>query len=272
MGEGEGRRLEVNWAQTVAAPLAAVTSAVLLSTVGVAGTVIGAALGALAYSLGTAIYTHYIGATKDRVANAQKAAAAKIGRAQSRVQEASENLEAGSPDADEELAKAGEDLHQARSALADAEEDVEPVGWRGVFAGLPWKRIALATAGVFLAAMALIVSFELVTGRAVSSYTGGSDSSRRTSLPGFLGGGGGTDETPAPGETATDGPTPAGDATDSGTTDSTASAQPSRAPASAEETTAPQDATTTSTPTESSTTTAPTPLATEPTVESSPTP
>jgi hypothetical protein len=39
----------------------------------------------------------------------------------------------------------------------------------------------------------VIVAFELVTGRAVSSYTGGSDPDRRTSIP-FLGSGPDRDE------------------------------------------------------------------------------
>ena len=42
--------------------------------------------------------------------------------------------------------------------------------------GLRWKRIAAVAGGIFVVAMLVIVSFELVTGRAVSTYTGGSDS------------------------------------------------------------------------------------------------
>lgn len=192
--EGTKQRIDINWVQTVSAPLAAVTSAVLLSTVGVAGTIVGAALGSLAYTLGSSIYSHYIGATKERVAQAQKVTAAKVGRAQQQVRDASEKLGSAAEgadkaaSADEELARAGEELHQARTALEDAEEAV-PVGWRGLVATLPWKHIGLGAAGVFLVAMVVIVAFELVTGKAVSSYTGGSDPDRRTSIP-FLGSGG----------------------------------------------------------------------------------
>lgn len=276
MGEGDRRRLEVNWVQTIAAPLAAVTSAVLLSTVGVAGTILGAALGSLAYTLGTAIYSHYIGATKDRVVTAQKVAATRIGQAQSRVQEASENLDAGSEDADEELARAGEELHEARSALEDAGEDAPRVGWRTVLAGLPWKRIAVVASGVFLVAMLVIVSFELVSGRAVSTYTGGSDGGQRTSLPGFLTGRSG-DRPPVPGESPSEGPSPTTDAT-GGSTGGTATASATRTPTpgagppeTTGGTTAPQEeAPTASSPTPTSAT--PTPLATTAPPSPSPTP
>jgi cytoskeletal protein RodZ len=47
--------------------------------------------------------------------------------------------------------------------------------WRTVLGGLPWKRLVVIAVGLFVAAMATILAFELATGRAVSTYTGGSD-------------------------------------------------------------------------------------------------
>ena len=72
--------------------------------------------------------------------------------------------------------------------------------WREVLAGLRWKRIAAVAGGIFVVAMLVIVSFELLTGRAVSSYTGGSDQGARTSIPGVGAKrtGGTPDKTPAP--------------------------------------------------------------------------
>lgn len=189
----ETRRIEINWIQSIAGALAAVTSAVLLSTVGVAGTLIGAALGSLAATIGNAVYSHYLKATRDRVAAAQTIASARIGLAQRRVQEVSAGAAAGRPGAQEELAEAEEDLERAQAVLEEADPDPAPEGWRAALAGLPWKRIALGTAGLFVVAMLLILAFELVSGRAVSTYTGGTDGDRRTSISGLVGGGSATE-------------------------------------------------------------------------------
>jgi hypothetical protein len=192
MGEGD-RRFELNWVQSMAGALAAVTSAVLLSTVGVAGTLIGAALGSLAATVGSAVYSYYIRATQDRVASAGTVAVTRIGHGRSR-----------GPSTPDEAA--GEDLHPARAAVED-EKNPRAGGFTTILAGLPWKRIAVVSTGLFVAAMLVILAFELVTGRAVSSYTGGSDSDRRTSIPGLGGGrsqddpaGDQDDPQPTPGE------------------------------------------------------------------------
>ncbi|QFG67911.1 hypothetical protein [Ornithinimicrobium pratense] len=59
---------------------------------------------------------------------------------------------------------------------------------RRVLQGLPWKRIAALSAALFVLAMVLIVAFELATGRAVSTYTGGTNNtSVGTSIPGWSG-------------------------------------------------------------------------------------
>jgi hypothetical protein len=106
---------------------------------------------------------------------------------------ASRDLEAGVEGADRELADAEQQLGEAREELADGGENGAstegPGGWRRMLAALPWKRIAVAATAVFAVAMLIILTFELVTGRAVSSYTGGSDADRRTSIPGLAGGG-----------------------------------------------------------------------------------
>lgn len=188
----ERPRLEINWVQSAGGALAAVSSAVLLSTFGVAGTLIGAAVGSLVITVGGAIYSYSIRATRQRVAMAQTVAAARIGFAQARVREASEEVAQGTPRAAdaaaEDLAAAEVDLDRAQAVLVDepAEAD-QKLDWRGVLGGLPWKRIAAGAAAIFVVAMLVILAFELLTGRAVSSYTGGSDPDRRTSIPGIGG-------------------------------------------------------------------------------------
>jgi hypothetical protein len=176
-------RIELNWVQALAAPLAAVTSAVLLSTFGVAGTLIGAALGSLALTVGNAVYSYSIKATRHRVAAAQTVAAARIGLAQSRVDEMSAEGGAAADTTAHELAETREDLDRAQAVLDDADPDPAPGGWRGMLVALPWKRIVLLSTAVFVTAMLMILAFELTTGRALSSYTGSDD--RRTSIPGW---------------------------------------------------------------------------------------
>ena len=208
----ERPRLEINWVQSSGAALAAVSSAVLLSTFGVAGTLIGAAVGSLVITVGGAFYTYSIKATKQRVAMAQTVAAARIGLAQAKVRDASDAVAERRPgaadDAADDMAEAEVDLDRARTLLEDELDDAEgPPPWRSILRRLPWKRIGLGAVATFVVAMVVIVAFELVTGRAVSSYTGGSDSDRRTSIPGFGGAGGGDDrqETPDDQQPATPG-------------------------------------------------------------------
>lgn len=217
----ERPKIEINWVQSTAGALAAVSSAVLLSTFGVAGTLIGAALGSLVITLGGAVYSYSIRATRHQVAATQAVAAARIGLAQARVREASADVAAGDdPAAEEELVEAGEDLDHAQAVLEDAasEDEDEKLGWRTVLAGLPWKRVVVVTSAIFVVAMLAILTFELITGRAVSTYTGGTDGGRRTSIPG-LGDGGTAGDDPirapeeerAPEESGEDQPVPPAD-------------------------------------------------------------
>jgi hypothetical protein len=196
----EPRRIEISWVQAVASALAAVSTAVLLSTVGVAGTIIGAAIGSVAATVGSAVYSHYLAASRDRVA-AAAAARARVRRAQAGLGEAAADLAAGTPRAEDRLDHADHDLQQEEITL-DTAEQASP--WREAFRGLPWRRITLAAAALFVVAMAAIVTFELITGRAVSTYTGGSDrNGPRVSVPGVDRG-----ETKKPEPTPTPSPTP----------------------------------------------------------------
>lgn len=183
------RKLEISWVQVSAGALAAVSSAVLLSTVGVAGTIIGAALGSLAATVGSTVYSHYLAVSRDRVA-AAAAARSHVRRARGDVGEAVADLAHGTPTAEGRLDEAEHDLQRAELRLDDAEEATGRPGWRAALTGLPWGRLLVAAGALFLVAMVAIVSFELVTGRALSSYTGGSDrNGPRVSVPGVDGGG-----------------------------------------------------------------------------------
>ncbi len=161
----EDNRFKINWINSAGAALGAVSSAVVLSTFGVAGTLIGAAVGSLCISVGGALYAHSMNVAKERLELTRVIAARTRPRSQS--------------------APVGEIRRGGR-----LDPDIDPVDLAGgeprrqALRDLPWKRIVAVTAALFLTAMALIVAFELTVGRPVSTFTGNDDSDRRTSIPG----------------------------------------------------------------------------------------
>jgi hypothetical protein len=168
------QKLEIDWLKTAGGAFAAVSSALLLSTLGAAGTIIGAALGSVIVTVGGALYTQGLARSHQRLAHVQTAALRKVGVAQAEVRRAARRQgDDGAVDA--HLAYADErldDVHEDLDALADV---ATGPGWRERLVSLPWKRISLVAAGVFAAAVVAITAFELVAGESVSSITGGSD-------------------------------------------------------------------------------------------------
>ena len=213
-------RLEIDWLKTIAGALAAVSSAVLLSTLGAAGTIIGAAIGSVVLTTASALYSQGLARSRYRLAQAQSTALRKVGIAQAEVRRA------GRVGDDEAAAS---HLEHADERLGEAQLDLEAVAdepatltWRERLTLLPWRRIALYAAGLFVVAILTITAFELITGRTVSSYTGGGDSGGTTITR--LGGGGDSSEpsknpTESPGQSTSPDPT----ATPSGTPDESAS-------------------------------------------------
>jgi hypothetical protein len=67
------RRIELSATQVASSVLAAVTGAVVASSLGVAGTVIGVAVVSFATTAGTAVYRHYLGRTRERLRSAAAA-------------------------------------------------------------------------------------------------------------------------------------------------------------------------------------------------------
>ncbi len=170
----ESNRLQINWVTSAGGALGAVSSAVLLSTLGAAGTLVGAALGSLCITVGGAVYSHYLAMTKERVA-AQAIGARRSGPVREPVP-----VGAGAVPPHEAPGRIGESDLAAR---ADQEGSTPQM-----LQGLPWKRIIAISAALFGTAMVLIVAFELSTGRAVSTYTGGtSNPGVGTSIPGWSG-------------------------------------------------------------------------------------
>lgn len=185
--------LEVNWIPAVGSALGAVTSAVVLSTLGVGGTLIGAALGSLLITVGGSAYSQSLQRTREHVGS-------KVLNARNAAGQRNSGPVASVPPA----TRPG----GATAVTPNPESNASP---KKVFRNLPWKRILGSAAALFAIAMVVILAFELTTGRAVSSYTGGSSGNGGgTSIPGFSGirtdtDGGGTeeqkqDQDPAPGQ------------------------------------------------------------------------
>jgi len=170
MSEAEKTRLDISWTNAAGSALGAVSSALLLSTLGVVGTLLGAALGSLCITVGGALYAHSMKVTKEKAAAAAAAA--------SRRQKPRQRESVGSPSSSAPRAQTPEP-----AATSPDEES------RGqVLRGLPWKRIIGLAAALFAVTMAIILAFELTTGRAVSTYTGGTENTGvGTSIPGVSG-------------------------------------------------------------------------------------
>ena len=175
MAEHLSQKLGIDWLKTTAGALAAVSSAVLLSSLGAAGTIIGAALGSVVATVGGALYSQGLGRSRERLVQAQR------------------------------------HLDEARGDLDAVTRAPAGPGWRGRFVTLPWKRISLVAAGLFAAAVLAITAFELVAGETLSSITGGTDGGGGTTITHLGGSDGGRsqhdDKAPSDGSSPTSEPT-----------------------------------------------------------------
>lgn len=200
----ERRGPGIDWPATFAGAGAAVTVAVLLSTLGAAGTLIGAALGSVVATVSTALYKQGIESSRRRVAEVQAAALER------------------------EAARAHR--HSESSEVSTGEVPVPPAPTGNRWAALPWKRLVVLAAVVFLIAVVVISAIELIAGKSVSSITGGTDGKDRTSIGGVLGEDDSDDDRRKKVVTPSDTATPTPSDTASATvepTDATTSATPS---------------------------------------------
>lgn len=173
----------IDWLATTAGALAAVTSALLLSTLGAVGTLVGAAIGSVAATVGTNLYSQWLAKSQQKVARAQALArwrSAGLAGVRSGSEPVSESAAAAAAESDAGSAETG-DAEQAPS-------------WRERLSTLPWKRIGLASLAMFAVVVATITIFELLAGRSVSSIVGGGDGG--TTISGVTGGSGRTEKEP----------------------------------------------------------------------------
>jgi cytoskeletal protein RodZ len=231
--------LEIDWLKTCAGALAAVTTAVLLSTLGAAGTLIGAAVGSIAATVGSAVYAQGLARSKHAVLKAQTTALHKVGVAQAEVRRAARHEGA--------VQEAHLDLADERLAEAKDELDAPALGSRTRLAALNWRRIGVVAVGTFAAVVLAVTAFEAVAGRSVSSLTGGSGSDQGSTLGGVSGGSGGKTRhhqqqspTESPSETPTQQPsespsaTPTATPTEASTPTPTPTGTPTETPSATE--------------------------------------
>jgi ABC-type multidrug transport system fused ATPase/permease subunit len=234
------RRLEIDWIKAVAGALAAMVSAVLLSTLGAAGTLIGAAIGSLVVTVSSALFTQGLNSGTRGLTKAQQSARQNVGVARAEMYRAERAEDTRARDshlahAEERLTEANDELDSAVSAAAEAAS----LGWRERVRELPWKRILLVSLAFFLIAMAAITILELLAGRSVASVTGGTTDDHGTTIGNVVGG-----------QPASEG-TPGGNSTESPSPTSTVS--PTTEPTSEAPTSTPPTETPTPSPTETST-------------------
>jgi len=182
----DGAKLDLNWMQTAGSALAALSSAVLMSTLGATGTLIGAALGSIVVTVGGTVYSHYLSVSRERMAAVRSAALRQAVRPRARTAdgslEAVTRTLAQSPDRFPLLAGSAKGLSTTSTVppaapgrrLIDGNLPGTPTSLRQLLRGPRWKPALAASLGVFVVVVGLIVSMELATGRALSSYTGGS--------------------------------------------------------------------------------------------------
>ena len=170
---------QVNWVGAVGSGLGSVTSAVLLSTTGAAGTWIGAGIGTFIITVGGAIYGYYLQRAKTGI---EKTADKLKTGVQDNKPEKPTSISAERDPKDPAASKAPTDNEQTGSEAVG--QQAKPT-FTEALKNIRWKRVAGWTAVLFAVTMAVILVFELATGRPVSSYTGGSSpDSTGTSITG----------------------------------------------------------------------------------------
>jgi hypothetical protein len=160
--------------KTIAGALAAVCAAVVGSYLGVAGTLIGAAVASIVGSLGTEIYARSLNKGREKL---QTLAPAFV-KAPAAV---------GTP------------------PVAAAAEEESPSHTVAPKPQLRWKRIALLAGAVFVLAMGSLTVFELFTDKSVATIVGNGTKARST-VGGLLNPGTGS-ATPTPSPSPSTGPT-----------------------------------------------------------------
>jgi hypothetical protein len=220
-----GRRFDVTAIQAVSSMLAALTGAVAASSLGIAGTMIGAGLMSLASTVGAAVYKHYISSGNERLRAAAATlaplldpAAAHRGSANPRGDHAATTQESprpraaavsawgdGSPGPSAPAARGSTVAQLLASADRDtvdlppvgpgepggaelAAGDAEP-GRRGPqWSRRRWLVLAGSALGAFVIAMGVVTAVEVIAGKPLDAVVWHKHASG-TTIGGLVGGG-----------------------------------------------------------------------------------
>ena len=170
---------QVNWVGAIGSGLGSVTSAVLLSTTGAAGTWIGAGIGTFIITVGGAIYAYYLQRAKTGIE--KTADKLKTGVQTKRPQNTTTITAERDPNEPPRSQSTSTDVDTGSHAAGQQDKPT----FKEALKNIRWKRVAVLGAALFAITMAIIFIFELATGRPVSSYTGGtSPASTGTSITG----------------------------------------------------------------------------------------
>lgn len=169
--EPKPKLIDLSATQLTGGALAAMTSAVIGARLGVAGTVLGAAVGSIVAGIAGTLYTTSLQRTKDRISSV---IVAKTGDTEIEVNSVSVGRDRiADRDISTELAVGGTPTLHTPLAPDPA---VPPAGAAYATAsGRPrsrWKPILASTAAVFVLAFAAITGFEVLTGHAISGGDG----------------------------------------------------------------------------------------------------
>ena len=156
--EEETKGLGLSPTQVVAGAGASVTSTVLASTTGTAGTLIGAGVGSIVSTVAAALYTHSLNRGKDKITKVipvgtPAGATAVPGRDDTKV------------------LPAHLDPRKSKTGRFDIKLDRKF-----------WTKIALFAAGMFVVVMGAITAFEFMTQKPVSALVGDTQTTRSTTL------------------------------------------------------------------------------------------
>lgn len=160
-------RLGLNPAQVTGSAMAAVSAAVAASWLGVAGTIIGAAIGSLFATVGSALYAQTLKQGHHVVRKG--------------IRPASDGPTRRMAAADATVAAPVLDRAETASSVPESR-----TGLVTRLRALRWRRVAAATVVVLAIALGSITAFEQLSGKSVSSLTG-NDDQEGTSISRVLG-------------------------------------------------------------------------------------
>ena len=142
-------RFELSATQLVATALAAITATVAASYLGVAGTVIGAALASVVSAIGTAVYSHSLHKTR------------------ARVREAVPTRRRGEPHS-----PTTDGLHSSGS-LTRPDRNADECKPKARERQGRWHGVAIGSLALFVTVLAVVTGVEIVTGRPLSDLVRG---------------------------------------------------------------------------------------------------